>query len=178
VSFVAPTKSRIDISLEGQWTKITVPAVGSWHTRIFLIFWLVLATMMVGGMLNGLVDGTHTEPAVVRAIGAIFMSVFFIFGLVGLVWNLAGQEIIWVSANRIARSSAIGPLKKTSEFDKNAIRKAFWLLSSSSEGAPLERGAVKISYGGKDVSLASGLDKTEAENVLNTLTHVAGIPQA
>lgn len=177
MGFVAPTQSRISVCFDSEWTKVVVPALSSWHAVIFSIVWLAGWTLGVSSMVRSLIDGSYEAPTIVMVAMTLFFAAFGFLGLYGLVWSLGGREIIWVNESRIARSWGVGPVQMTSEFDRSAIQKAFWLLLPNGEGKPTERGPVKISYGGKDVSLASGLDKTEAQTILDTLTQVAGIPQ-
>jgi hypothetical protein len=179
VEVVQPS-SRIFLAQDGEWTRIGVPARRHLLSMLFLAFWLCAWT--IGGFvaLGRLFFGT----------GDTGITLFLFFWLCGwaigwvaaaasLAWMGFAIETLWIGDSRIGRKLSVGFFDRSYQYDVPHIRCAWFKETAKDAGTigPNGVGRLVMSYGAKEVGLASGVDETEAQIILDVMTNVAGIPQ-
>lgn len=179
MSMVQPT-SRLSVTQDGGYTRIEVPARRPFFIILFLTFWLCLWT--VGGLaaLAGLFDGTGDAAG--NLFSAIWLCVWafgWIYTAISLAWMGFGTDTLWIGSSQIGRKLSVGALSKSYEYDVTHAKRTWFKKQpiGSTSAAPWSGNSVVMSYGGKQVKFANGVDETEAQIILDTLTSIAGIPQ-
>lgn len=175
MGFVSPV-SRISVAQEGDWTRIDVPSRRQWFYLLFLGFWLI----------GWAIGFTSAVGNILRGSGGLFLLVWLsmwtvggVFAAIAFFWMVVGRDTLWISKDRIARRLALGPLTRTQEFDVSAVTLSWWKENAGGHRSFtfFLGNSVAFSYGGRDISVGYGVDETEAQTILDTLTQVAGIPQ-
>lgn len=179
VAVVQPT-SRLSVTQDGGYTRIDVPARRPLFVSLFLTFWLCMWTVGGAAALAGLFDGTGDSA------GNLFLAFWlcgwalgWVYAAASLAWMGFGTDALWIGNSRIGRKLSVGHLSRSFEYDVTHIKRAWFKEQpfGSISTLPWSGSSVVMSYGGKQVKFASGVDETEAQIILDTFTRVAGVPQ-
>ena len=162
----------------GAETRITIPAKKNWFMLLFMLVWLTGWTL---GEVSGVIN---VWTAVSRGQTGGFM-VFWLLGwtiagtymLLGVLWQIAGQEIIQIVDGSFEIRYAIGDLGTAKRYALTDIKSL-----RVSPAAPLsiwnsrrnqslfgEPGTLAFDYGSRTIRFGRSVDEAEAKQIVASL---------
>jgi len=190
---VVPPTPRFKIeTTETNATRFIVPSRKNWFTIFFLGFWLTgwaFGEIMVLGIMATSIFGAVAGKAPNATTGLLGVSGFLLFWLAGwtvgggfviytFFWQVAGKEVIEVSASGITIANKIFSFSRPKEFDSQYVKDLRVSQPADSMWSPWGRagqfwgrgqGIIAFDYGAKTYRFGSGLDEAEAKMILSEI---------
>lgn len=177
MGYVSPTR-RIAISQERGRTRIDVPARKSLLFICLFLFWIVFACSLFTVFWSAQQVQDIGPPGFLFVL-MVLPLLALLAGVVVLAWMFFGCDTLWVSSTSLAREISLGPMRKTVELELGVVSGAWWRKRQYGFLIPVYfiGHSIVMSYANSDFNFGYGVDETEAQTILDTLTQVAGIPQ-
>ena len=158
---------------------ITIPANRNWFIVLFMGFWMCGWLFGECAVIKTLITGkaSSTDLFLVGWLGAWTVGGAFVGYQV--LWNMAGKELIVLGVQTLAIKRDVLGFGRAREFDLAEVRdlrvdsassglaKLSWGSSGQMPGA--STGTIAFDYGAKTFRFGSGLDESEARQLIARL---------